>query len=117
MIPSAHVDDGEKNMTISLDVPGFNEDTVKVFLEDLDTLVVSGERTNKAGNKVAFSRRYTLNGDRFDLDSIKGSLSDGVLEVTVAKKEAPKSRKIVITSDDTKPTDTTGTTVEATLSE
>jgi len=92
----------------TLDVPGMTKEDVTVELTD-DVLSVSGERKERVeeereGQKVRreivygrFERRIPLPEDA-DTDKITSTCEDGVLTITVPKKEkqAEKSRRIIV---------------------
>ncbi|OWM65765.1 hypothetical protein CDL15_Pgr015189 [Punica granatum] len=83
---------------------GVRKEEVKAHVEDNNVLQISGERskeqqenTNDKWHRVerrrgSFSRRFRLPNNA-DLDGIKCSLENGVLTVTVPKKDAEPSQK------------------------
>lgn len=91
-----HRNETSEKTTISLDVAGFQPEHLKVEIED-HVLMVSGKRTNKLGDTFVTHRRFALKTDIYDEDSVHADLEDGVLEVTIQKRTAPKSRHVPIT--------------------
>jgi HSP20 family protein len=98
------VEDGE-HFVLRADLPGVNEDNVKVELED-NVLTISGERKSEHEDRDAgyyrieratgaFSRSLTL-PEGIDPDGIQASFDRGVLEVRVPKPEERKPRRVAI---------------------
>ncbi|MBA0866713.1 hypothetical protein Goshw_023645 [Gossypium schwendimanii] len=90
--PQAHV--------IKADLPGLKKEQVKVEVEEGRVLQISGERSKEEEEKNdkwhrierssgKFMRRFRLPKNAM-MDQIKASMEDGVLTVTVPKKEDKK---------------------------
>jgi HSP20 family molecular chaperone IbpA len=104
--PRADILEGEKDFRIVLDLPGVANKNLELNLEH-QTLTVKAERTldvpegftsrraERAG-KLTYARSFRL-GSGIDLDGIKASLRDGVLEITLPKSEQGLPRRIEIT--------------------
>lgn len=73
--------------TLSLDLPGVKQADLKVEQEE-DAVRITGKRGPKE-----FAYTYRL-PKGFDPGTTKGSLSDGVLTLTVSKSERTKARRI-----------------------
>jgi HSP20 family protein len=91
---------------VEAELPGFKKDEVDVTLED-QTLTISAERrTEKADEKkgelLLNERRYTRFLRSFTLpptvndQTVNAKLSDGVLTITLNKREETKPRKIAV---------------------
>jgi HSP20 family protein len=104
-MPAMDLVEGEGNFVLRADLPGLTQDDIKIEFEDR-TLTVSGER--KAEHEVkkdgyvrverafgSFSRSLTL-PQGVDPEALTASFENGVLEVTIPKPEAHKSRRIEI---------------------
>jgi HSP20 family molecular chaperone IbpA len=91
-----HIDENDHNVTLSLDVPGFKESDLKLELLERGIIRISGERTNKFNYTSKFSRHFTLDGARVDLNNIQPNLVDGVLSITFPKRELAQPRAIPI---------------------
>ncbi|KAF7054505.1 hypothetical protein CFC21_062167 [Triticum aestivum] len=98
--PEAHV--------FKADVPGLKKEEVKVEVEDGNVLQISGERNKEQEEKTGtwhrverssgkFLRRFRL-PDNAKADQIKAAMENGVLTVTVPKKEVkePEVKSIQI---------------------
>ncbi|RDX83862.1 17.5 kDa class I heat shock protein, partial [Mucuna pruriens] len=90
--PEAHV--------FKADIPGLKKEEVKVHIEDDTVLQISGERNlekednNDTWRRVErssgkFMRRFRL-PENVKVDQVKASMENGVLTVTVPKKEIKK---------------------------
>ena len=104
-VPTMDVRETEKEIVYQFDLPGVPEDKISVELQD-DALTVSAEREREEeqsnGGFVRYERRFGSFSRTVGVpqgvteDSIKASCRDGVLEIRVAKPEAPKPRRIQI---------------------
>ncbi|HYE03293.1 MAG TPA: Hsp20/alpha crystallin family protein [Phycisphaerales bacterium] len=96
----------EHSVYVEAELPGFSLEDVEVTFQG-GQLTISGERTDKAHEGIAFHRRertvrrftrtLTL-GDLIDADKISATLEDGVLTVTLPKAEAAKPRKVRVSA-------------------
>ena len=96
------IDEGD-NIRIVADLPGFKKEDIEVWVEDGDLVIRAvrkEEREEKAENYIRRERRF---GEVFrripipvevDVDKIKASYNNGVLEIVLPKTE--KARKKVI---------------------
>jgi HSP20 family protein len=106
-VPAVDVWETDKEIVYAFDVPGTPEDKISVELED-NALTISGERerTQEVSDErfYRFERRFGSFARTIGLpqnvseDQIKADYRDGVLEVRVAKPEAPKPRRIQVGS-------------------
>ncbi|GIV29033.1 MAG: hypothetical protein KatS3mg028_0099 [Bacteroidia bacterium] len=96
-IPSANIKETAENFQIELGVPGVKKEDIKIDLED-DVLTISSEQkeekteekdnyTRREFNYSAFSRSFTL-PDIVDSDKITAEYKDGILNITIPKKES-----------------------------
>ena len=103
--PAADIVESNDGFTITLDVPGFTKDELKVKVHE-NVLYVSGERKREVVNDSghfryferpygSFSRSFRL-PDYIDGESIKGAYENGVLSVGLTKKEEAKPHTITI---------------------
>lgn len=93
-------------IVVDAELPGFAKDEVDVTLEN-QTLTISAERREKPengaeGQYLLNERRYTRFLRSFTLpptvdeSSVQARLADGILTVTVTKREETKPRKIAV---------------------
>jgi len=86
----------DKSITFYLDVPGVNEDNLSIEVKDY-VLTVNGERKMGKSNST-IKKSFHIN-KKYDLDSLKAELNNGVLSISINEKPATvnESRKIPIT--------------------
>lgn len=103
--PNVDVYETEKSYVLKADVPGIKKEDIKIDVNG-DTLTFRGEKKfeekTEKDNYVrversygSFTRSFTLS-DNVDPENIKASYKDGVLEITLAKKEEAKPKEIKI---------------------
>ncbi|NTU98067.1 MAG: Hsp20/alpha crystallin family protein [Chlorobiaceae bacterium] len=97
------ISEDEEAIYVSADMPGMKKEDVKVSLED-DILCISTERKQEEEEKKkgyhriertwgSMSRSFSV-GENVDPENIAASYDNGVLKVTIPKKEAePKKGK------------------------
>ncbi|HVJ45637.1 MAG TPA: Hsp20/alpha crystallin family protein [Luteolibacter sp.] len=79
---------------LRLDLPGFAKDDVKLKVEN-EVLHLNAETSAENAFARKVDRQWKL-GNRIDLQGIKATLENGVLEITLPKSEAPAARDITI---------------------
>lgn len=102
--PAVEIVESDEEIALTAELPGLEEKDVKINVED-NLLSLSGERTvekNEEGRYVRserwygkFSRSFRL-PETADLENINAKLANGVLTVTVPKKEEAKPRQIEV---------------------
>ena len=107
--PAVDVYEDEHNLVLKLEVPGMNEEDLKVSLEN-NTLTVSGERKfekeEKEENFHRIERRYGTFTRTFRLpNTVDGGKVDagydkGILKITLAKRAEAKPKTIKIVAGD-----------------
>ncbi len=104
-IPAMDLVETADHFVLRADLPGVNEDDVKIELED-NVLTVSGERKAEHEEKGegfyrierssgSFTRSLTL-PEGVNAEAIKATFNNGVLEVRIAKPEERKPRRVAI---------------------
>ncbi|XOF33935.1 MAG: Hsp20/alpha crystallin family protein [Candidatus Electrothrix sp. YB6] len=99
--PTLDLSAGDKEYTVTVELPGADEDDIKVELVD-NVMTISGEKKQEKEKKDkdhyrqeryfgAFQRVLTLPEDA-DQEGIKAKFKQGVLTVTVPRKPMPKSK-------------------------
>ena len=105
--PAMDIEEKEKKYIINADIPGLSKKDVKISMVD-NVLSISGERKHDHDNNVdnyhyrertigTFNRSFNL-PDTIEEDKVTASCKNGILTVTLPKKEAalPKEREIAV---------------------
>ncbi len=91
-------EDGE-NFTARMDLPGMEKDAITVEMER-DILTVSGSRKGFAedgSEERSFEVRRSIRiPEAIAEDKVKASYADGILTVTLPKREEARARKVMI---------------------
>jgi HSP20 family protein len=98
-------EDAHQNVVIKAELPGFKKDSIKVTFEH-NTLTVEGERTLEAEidrdkyhrmerQYGSFRRSFTLPAT-VDSGRAQASYQDGVLTITLPRREESKPRQIQV---------------------
>lgn len=107
LMPKADVAETDKELIVSLEVPGVDENDIKVQISG-NLLVVSGERKQRTEEKDkhyhrietrygAFERRFELPPDvRKDAESVKATSRRGIVEIHIPKAEPRVPAKIAV---------------------
>ncbi len=104
-VPRVDIIENDEHVKMHFEVPGLNKDDIKVGIKD-KVLSVSGERKVETEEKNesyvrseirtgAFCRSFTL-PDTIDPDKIKADYKNGILELTLNKREEVKPKEIEI---------------------
>ncbi len=104
-VPPVDIRETDDELTLLAEVPGLGKDDVNVTLEN-NVLTLSGERRfEKDADKEGyhriersygnFTRSFTLPAN-VQTDQVKASFEQGVLSITLPKREEAKPRKIDI---------------------
>lgn len=103
--PRVDVLESETAYVLEADLPGIRKDDLKIEIER-NVLSIEGERKSdrqddlqglhlERASNARFVRRFTL-GREVDPDQIEAQFSDGVLRLTVPKKEQALPRRISV---------------------
>lgn len=102
--PRIEVSETQDAFKITADMPGMEKDNIKIAVED-STLTISGERSEetKGDAKVVWSERRSSSfqrsfrlADNIDSARVSADYKNGILEVTLPKKEEAKPRTIEV---------------------
>lgn len=104
-LPPTDVSETPDAVTLRLEVPGLTRDQIKIAVEN-NTLTVRGEKVQETSSENesfhrtersfgAFERTFTLPA-HVDADNVKATLQDGVLVITLPRREEAKAREITI---------------------
>ena len=106
-VPPVDMYESDDALVVKAELPGFSKDDISVELKD-NTLMLRGERKREAemkeGNYHRMERTYGVFQRSFvlpttvDQQKVKATYKDGVLELSLPKVEAAKSRRIAIGS-------------------
>ena len=102
--PAVDIWETEEALVLAADVPGVTRDNVELDMRD-DALTIKAQVGADAYEGLRplygeynignFYRRFSL-GEVIDRDKISADLKDGVLTVTLPKREKAKPRQIVV---------------------
>ncbi|HUV30129.1 MAG TPA: Hsp20/alpha crystallin family protein [Acidobacteriota bacterium] len=103
--PRVNVHESKDSVALTFELPGMKKDDIKVTVQD-GNLTVSGRREFKSEDKDgdyvrceirsgSFSRSFTL-PDSVDAEKIKADYKDGLLEVSLARREELKPKEIEV---------------------
>lgn len=104
--PAANVREDDKNYTIELALPGFSKDEIKISFEEEVLTVTAGHQPqedikepkytwNEFGYKNKFERSFQL-PETVDADGISASFENGILTITLPKKEVVMAKAKMI---------------------
>jgi HSP20 family protein len=97
------VQENDSSLTVTLDVPGLNENDIGVAIHD-GFLHVRGERKTESAEEAQLVRAAGLKFEKsfklvtkVDVESASASVKDGVLTITLPKAADSKPREIKVT--------------------
>lgn len=104
--PAANVREDDKNYNIDLALPGFSKDEIKISFEEEVLTVTAGHQPqedikepkytwNEFGYKNKFERSFQL-PETVDADGISASFENGILTITLPKKEVVMAKAKMI---------------------
>ena len=104
-VPAVDIVENDQNLVLKAELPGFDPKDVEIRVED-GMLYLKGERKFERDEKKenyhgiersygTFSRTFALPGS-VDVDNVKAEYKDGLLTLTVPKKEEAKPKTIKI---------------------
>lgn len=101
-LPAVNVKETENNFELEVSVPGMDKKNFKIELKH-STLVISGIKEEKNEEKKeegkyvrrefssqSFTRSFTLPEESVDSENIKANYKDGILHVSIPKREKVK---------------------------
>jgi len=104
--PVVDIYEEKDNIIVKAELPGIKKEDVSIEIKN-NVLTISGERKHEAEKKKEnyhrieryygkFSRSFTL-PETVQVDKVKASYKDGILEITLPKAEEAKPKSIPIT--------------------
>lgn len=103
--PKTNIFENKEGVTVILEVPGVNEDDIKISVENNVLTVSGGTKLGDMGDKdfstseidiSPFERRFILS-DAVDTDTFVAKYKDGMLILLALVKEEAKAKDIKIT--------------------
>ena len=105
LIPAVDVKESDTGWTFYADLPGIKADDIDVQVEG-DSLVISAKHSSEVKNSGeqyvhterhagSYQRRFAL-PPTADTESVSAKHTDGVLEISVAKKETLQPKKVSV---------------------
>jgi HSP20 family protein len=107
-LPAVNIKENDQTYEIDIAVPGMDKKDFKVELKD-NRLTISARKENKneesdSSNRYvrrefsyqSFTRSFTLPEHTVESDNISATYTDGILNITVPKKEKTAGREIQI---------------------
>lgn len=103
--PSINISETDEQLNIEVEIPGMKKEDININFEN-SSLTISGERkqeTEKEGRRFhrvetsygAFNRSFQL-PDHIDEESIEAEYKDGVLHISMGKREEKLKKQIAI---------------------
>lgn len=103
--PSINISETEDMLNIDVEIPGMKKEDIQIGVENR-ALTISGERKNKEEedgrtfHRVethygSFERSFQL-PDHVDEESIEATYTDGILQISIKKKEEKLKKQIAI---------------------
>lgn len=104
-VPPMDVIEGEQSVSVSAELPGIDPQNVEVRVQD-NTLYLKGERNLERETKQGHCYRLERSSGSFarslalpvevNADAVSANYKDGVLLITLPKKEASKPKSIKV---------------------
>lgn len=104
--PAVDISESQDNYVVKAELPGMKKEQIDLEVED-NVLAIKGERKFEKTDKGedyhfversygSFYRRFAL-PKNVDSEAIRAEYKDGVLEITIPKREEVKPQKVEIT--------------------
>jgi len=101
--PDVDIFASDDEVVFAVDVPGVGKGDVKILVDETDTLVIQARNTFREPEGVSL-RQYRVGNyyrafqisDDYDKDKVNATIENGLLQITIPKKESAKPRKIEI---------------------
>jgi len=107
-LPAVDISEDEKNIYMNVELPGVKKDDVKIKIMDDNVLVISGEKKREVKEEDKdrsflriersygeFTRSFVL-PDNVNKDKIDAKYENGMLHLTIEKKEPEKPKEKLI---------------------
>ena len=102
-LPAVNIRESNENFEVEMAAPGMNKNDFNILLEG-NTLTITSEKSDeqeeKDGEKFSrrefryqsFQRRFTLPKEVVDVDQINAKYENGILKLSIPKKEEAKQK-------------------------
>jgi HSP20 family protein len=106
IVPAVDINEDTHGITLWADLPGVSRDRLNVHVQD-STLFIEGEALVESPGGLRlhyaeireprFARAFSLSAD-FDTSRIEANLSDGVLKLSIPRREEARPRRIEVST-------------------
>ena len=101
--PDVDIYASDDEVVFAVDLPGVGKGEVSILVDETNTLIIQAKNSH-APRKEAVLRQYCIGdyyrafriSDDYDKDNVRASLENGLLQISIPKKEFAKPRKIEI---------------------
>jgi HSP20 family protein len=101
--PDVDIYASDDEVLFAVDLPGVNKGDVSIQVDETDTLIIRAKNSHKEPEEAAlrqyrigdYYRAFQISED-YDKDKVQAKLENGLLQVTIPKKESAKPKKIEI---------------------
>jgi HSP20 family protein len=93
--PAVDVYEDEDHLYLKAELPGFTKEQIDLQIEKSVLTIKAERKASDEEAEVSYSRSFTLD-DSIDTDNISAELKNGVLTLTLPRKEESKPRQIQI---------------------
>jgi len=103
--PEVDVIENDSNLVIKASVPGYSKDDIEIEIHDGYLTLKGGKKEEKEEKDKDFLRKEIREGkfertfklmDNLDPEKTHAEYNNGILEITIEKKEIEKPKKIMI---------------------
>jgi HSP20 family protein len=107
IFPPFNIWQDQDTLILEAELPGLNMEALEIFVDGENQLTLKGQRSTEEKPNGAWHRRERSFGEfrrtielpnLVDADKVEASLKNGVLTITMPKKEEVKPRKIEVKS-------------------
>lgn len=93
------IDEDDKNYIIEMDIPGVKKEDLEIGVkENILSIYAERKKEDKTENKESvvvskYEQSFNISAKSVDVDNIQANLDNGVLKITIPKKEEVKYEK------------------------
>jgi len=101
--PDVDIFASEDEAVFAVDLPGVGKGDVKIQVDETDTVVIQAKNTFKEPEGASlrqfrvgnYYRAFQISDD-YDKEKVSATIENGLLQITIPKKESAKPKKIEI---------------------